>query len=477
MKYKNLILVAADELRADFVGCYGNKVAKTPNIDKMAQEGAVFSHHFANHGKCVPSRSCIYSGRYAKLGGHRTLSVTLQPDEVNIASVLKDRGYHNVMFGNNHTIDDSWVNDIFDERIGSEIRHFIRNPKVTLEENKAMYWGSIDEDDYKSNTEVWTTSLIEWMEKYVSSSKDKPFFLNINWTNPHPPYNASAKLLEHFKLEDMTLLPTADLEKMPLFMKAINEIYGIKGNNADTLKRKILQAYYAQILDVDIQVGRILDAIERLSLDEDTIIVFMSDHGDYTGQYNMVEKWDTGFHDCLIHVPFIMKVPGYQNIQVKKMTEAVDIFPTLCDMFEIETPYGVNGKSMTHLLDDPNGEHKDYVYCEGGHEKELLDISIPVPEEDPPSDLPGIYTGKFIVRNKYPNSLRKAKMIRTTEFKYIYRVVENDELYDLRHDPNETRNLIDDSKYNQVVLEMREMLLEHLVETEENRPFDPNPVP
>lgn len=476
MKGKNLVLITADELRADFLGCYGNEIAKTPNIDKMAHEGVVFSHHFANHGKCVPSRCCIYSGRYAKLGGHRTLGIELQPGEINIASLLKDRGYHNVMLGKNHTIDESWINDIFDERIESDVPHFIRNPKITQEENKAMYWGSIDDDDYKSDTEIGTTSLIEWLERYVSSSMDKPFFLNLNWTNPHPPYNACAKLLEHFKLEDMALLPTANLDDKPLFMKAIYETYGIKGRNAETLKRKLLQAYYAQILDVDIQVGRLLDAIERLCLDKNTIIIFMSDHGDYTGQYNLVEKWDTGFHDCLIHVPLIMKIPGYQNIQAKQITETVDIFPTLCDLLEIEKPYGINGKSMVNLLGDPDMKHKSYVYCEGGHERELIDIPIPVPEDFPPSDFPDIYGGKFTVRNEYPNSLRKAKMIRTTEFKYIYRVVENDELYDLRHDPNETRNLVDDSKYNQIVLEMREMLLEHLVESEENRPFDPRPV-
>lgn len=492
----NLILITADELRADFVECYGNKTAKTPNIDKMAENGVMFSNYFTCHTKCVPARTIIFSGRYANLGGHRTLGPHLGKDEPNLASLLKEKGYRNIMFGRNHTIDENWLYDIFEDRIAAKVDHLVLNKNVSEDERKSMYFGPIEDKNYKSDTEVWTTQMIEWMENYVKSGDKRPFFLNINWFNPHPPYCAAKNLVDQFDINSIDLLPTCSLDDKPVFMKAIYEIYGLNekfGKNLDNLKRKILQCYYAQVLDVDIQLGRIIEAIKRLNLSEDTIVIFMSDHGDYVGEYNLVEKWDTGFQDCLIHVPLIMQIPGKNGIEIKGMTESVDIFPTLCELLDLEIPYGINGKSMVHLLDHPDSDFKELVYCEGGHEEALLKIPIdpkdhgkvqkvqnsekfPGRDTEPNYQLLDSYQGKAQVRNLYPDSLRKAKMIRTKDYKYIYRVVEEDELYDLNKDPNETINFINNPEYKKIVDEMRDLLLNHLVENEETRPFDPFPV-
>lgn len=478
MNNKNLIMIVPDEMRADCTGFMGNEEVATPTLDRLAAEGVVCSRHFSNHGKCVPARAALYTGRYPNIAGHRTLGVEIQPGESNLALQLKQNGYRSAMFMRNHTVSKACHGESFDEWINAPIdndrNHFRRNPKITSSEEGAFYWGSIEDEEYVSSDMLNTRHFCTWLRE---RNGDRPFFANINYINPHPPYNAPRRLLERFPLDALTLFPGDHVSPgEPEFMRRIREEYGgLDTSLSDDLKRKILQAYYAQILDVDNCVKEIESTLKETGLWEKSIIVFIGDHGDYAGQYNLVEKWDTGFQDCLLHVPFVLTGGAlpYAGRRVEAFSEHVDFYPTICDLLELEKPYGISGKSIVGLIRGDSSTIKDSVYAEGGHEEELLEIEIPPQAHN--AYVP-CYQGKAKVRHSYPITLRKAKMIRTDEYKYIYRIAEPEELYDLRNDPGELVNLASNPAYSEVRYAMMERLLRHKIMHENHQPFDPHPI-
>jgi hypothetical protein len=139
----------------------------------------------------------------------------------------------------------------------------------------------------------------------------------------------------------------------------------------------------------------------------------------------------------------------------------------------IDAPYGIQGKSLVPLLNGTEDTHKEYVFSEGGHEKELLGIKI-TPNED--RQLIVGYLKKAAVREQEPDSLRKAKMSRTRNCKLVYRIKDRNESYDLQDDSLEQDNRYDDPQFAGRIRHMEKMLLDHLIETEENLPFDPAPI-
>ena len=471
-KRKNVLLLLADEWRADTVGCYGHPLVRTPATDDLAARGVRFANHFTPHGKCVPARVALYSGRYPNLGGHRTLGILLQPHEANLGLTLREAGYHCAILHRNHTIDSSWIDRVFHERIGMDRPYpgwYAAEPGLTEAEVRAYYHGrSAERPPDQDSTDL----LCDWLRQRRDG--DTPFFANINWDMPHPPYKAVAGHADRYPLDAIELLPTCDAADKPLYVRGIRETCGAAaGALTPDLKRRILQAYYGMVSCIDEQVGRIVATLRECGLWDDTIVILASDHGDYCTQYDLLEKWDTGFEDCIVHVPFILAGGGLsQGRVVQGFTSHVDLFPTLADLLGIECPVGVSGASLVPMIEDPGVTLRDYAFAEGGHEPELLRIPI-APEEH---NVMLCYQGKATVRNRWPDSLRRAKMIRTAEFKYIYRVAEADELYDLRTDPHECRNLAADPACADVIREYRDRLLCHLVENEDKRPLDPKPI-
>ena len=475
MGRKNLILMMADELRADFVGAYGSKDAKTPCLDSLAEEGVIFTNHFTNHTKCVPSRACLFSGRHSHLGGHRTLGIELRPGEENLAGLLKENGYRTSMVERNHTIDESWLDKNFDEwlKLPEEgMYSFAPAKDVSVAERRAFYWGIHDRPPEKHVDAVHAKGLAGLV---ASTAGKGPFFANINWSNPHPPYNCPHLHAKRFDRESLSLLPGVEDTEKPLHYRHIRDLYGGLEHVLSTeLKRKILLAYHAQTSFIDDLVGMLVKSVKDAGLWDDTIIIFASDHGDYVGQYNLVEKWDTGFEECLVKVPLIMAGGGLpRGVAVPGLTEHVDVLPSLCELLGLTAPWGLSGLSFVNMIRDPAARNKAHVLCEGGHESRLLDI--PIATESHNAEV-ACYQGKASVRNACPDSLRKAKMIRGERWKYVFRVADIEELYDLETDPWEMRNLAGDPSFSDIKASMKDALLRTLIETEESRPFDPKPI-
>jgi arylsulfatase A-like enzyme len=480
----NIVMIIAEELRADMLGYMGCHVAETPFLDSLAETSVVFGNHYTVHSKCVPSRAALYSGRYVHVDGHRTLGIPLQKGEINLAKILKDNGYHTALCLKNHTVDKSILDESFDEwwqekdLPGKAVSCSAYSKETTshdrTEGNKyadnylfgQTFINESDKNDYRG-----TQKVVEFINN--TGSETKPFFININFAFTHPPYEIMEPYYSRFMNKDIPLFPNKPGTNKPDFVNKLHELHGFERLDEHD-RKEMIATYLGQLNYVDNRVKEIYTALEKANELDNTIFIFTSDHGDFVGQYGLPEKWDTIFHDCLINIPLMIHYPAeFTGNRLSQLTENIDILPTLLDMLKLDHPYGIQGKSLIPVMNDSTVTHKDYVFCEGGHEKELLDIEI---QPDPHRKVIVGYLIKAKLREVLPDSLRKAKMIRTNEFKLVYRIKDKNELYDLVNDPTEMNNIYYDKQYNQVVNKLEHILLKHLIETEQNLPFDPVPI-
>jgi arylsulfatase A-like enzyme len=483
-KQPNIVLIIAEELRADMLGYMGCECAETPFIDSLAESGVVFSKHHTVHSKCVPSRAALYSGRYIHVDGHRTLGIHLQQHEINLAKILRTNGYHTALCLKNHTVDETIMTDSFDERWcgdnlpGASVSYADYTTTTTSndrsEGNKYgdnYLFGKLALDESDKIDYQGTQKVVEFITN--NADTDKPFFININFDFTHPPYEIMEPYYSKFMAKNIPLFSNSPGQNKPEFVYKLNELYGFDRLNEQD-RKEMIATYLGQLSYLDNRVKEIYQALEQSGELDNTIFIFTADHGDFVGQYGLPEKWDTIFHDCLIHIPLVIHYPAqFERQRLEQLTENIDILPTLLDMLDITPPYGIQGKSLLPVITNPTLPHREYIFCEGGHEKELLDIEI---APDSHRQVVVGYLIKAKLREVMPDSLRKAKMIKTDKFKLVYRIKDRHELYDLVNDPDEMNNIYDDPQYSATVNKLEHILLEHLIETEQNLPFDPVPI-
>jgi arylsulfatase A-like enzyme len=482
MAKPNIVLIIAEELRADFLGYDGNTEAETPFLDKLSSESVTFTRHFTVHSKCVPSRCALFSGRYPHVDGHRTLGIRLQKEEINLARILKDDGYYNVLALKNHIVAEDILFDCFHEHwtFSHDADVFAFHNVCTTATSHPTNAGNKYADNYifgktaMPETQwqdfVATQRAVDFIRR---SDKPSPFFLNINYGYVHPPYCVMDPYYSTFMSKELKPLPEVPGRDKPDFMYRLHALHN--QDPLDVRDRKEMKAlYYGMLRYLDARVREIYDALNESGQLDNTILVFTSDHGDFVGQYGIPEKWDTIFSDCLIRIPLLIRYPAaFGPRQIDPLNENVDFLPTILDILGIEKPYGIQGKSLLPLIRGECEGHKRYVFAEGGHEQGLLKIQIS-PEEQAPS-VAG-YRKKASLRNIMPDSLRKAKMVRTEKHKLVHRIKDKCELYDLEADPMEMVNVYNDPDYAKIKAVLERILLNHLIETEQNLPFDPRPI-
>lgn len=476
-------MLIAEELGQRFLGYAGNTEAETPFLDELSRKSVTFNHHFTVHSKCVPSRAALYSGRYCHNGGHRTLGIALQENEISLADILRKHGYYNILAMKNHTVDTSILMQQFHEHWTRSIddrKPFGYNDFTA--ENCSHPGGGHGEkhaDNYLlgrlniAETEVQDYMSTERACKFITEyDRDQPFFMNINYDYVHPPYAIMEPYYSHFMEKELTLFPNHPGENKPDFLYKMSKLYGFD-RLSETDRKEILACYYGQLKFIDIRVREIYEALEKSGKLDNTVLIFTSDHGDMAGHYGIPEKWDTLFSDFIMNIPLIIHFPErFKPLSTNALTENVDILPLLLELTGIEAPYGIQGSSPYALMTGESDRHKDYVFGEGGHEKELLEIDIE--PMDFTRKLAG-YKLKWDMREKYPDSLRKAKMIRSDKYKLVYRIKDKHEFYNLEDDPLEMDNLYDAPDYQPIIAELKDKLLRTLIETEDNLPFDPVP--
>jgi arylsulfatase A-like enzyme len=267
-------------------------------------------------------------------------------------------------------------------------------------------------------------------------------------------------------------IPAPDWELKPSILRGIWERQRLSSWSEERWT-ELRATYYGMCARVDDQLGLVVQALKDAGIYEDTAIFFFSDHGDFTGDYGLVEKTQNTFEDCLTRVPFIVKPPANLPVQPgvrQAMVELIDFPATVEDLCGLHLGYTHYGKSLLPLISGQADTHRDAVFCEGGRlpgesqamELESLDNQIPT----------GLYWPRLSLQASNGPEHGKATMCRTTRYKYVRRLLEIDELYDLEMDPHELHNRIHDSALSSVLSELKDRLLTFYQETCDVVPMD-----
>ncbi|MBD3314640.1 MAG: sulfatase-like hydrolase/transferase [Chitinivibrionales bacterium] len=308
--------------------------------------------------------------------------------------------------------------------------------------------------------------------EFIESKPPEPFCLFLALGNPHPPYAVEEP---YFSRIDRNRLPSRiptpeDLGAKSTIHKQLAELSNMQ-NWSEERWNELRAVYYGQCARVDDQFGRVLDAMKRAGLYDDSAVFFFSDHGDFTGDYGLVQKTDRAFDDCLVRVPMIIKPPKSHSCTPgirEQLVELVDFQATVHAMTGIAHTHTTFGRTLSDNLADPGAAGREVVFSEGGVSK----MHWKRTQENAPEPKPtGMYwAGHMIDRSMSAGSL--ATMCRTDAYKYVKRSDQRDELYDLQNDPSELQNRIDDPAMTAVLTDMKERMLTWYHETCDSIPFD-----
>lgn len=461
----NVLFIMVDDLKPT-LGTYGDTLAISPNIDKLAGGGMRFDQAYSNQAVCAPSRYNILLGSRSTSTGLYNFGKEFRdvyPDAVTLPQHFMTAGYHTESMGkvfhigHGNTNDEaSWSIPHHKEKVIEYVNPASTGRKLTREEaffeNTPMYieqtppnhelprgaaWENPDVLDEAYADGRVARHAIDRLRK-LSENSDQPFFMAVGFARPHLPFSVPKKYWDLYDPEDM---PMPDYEKAPegspdFTKKRDHEMAQFfpvpvgKEIYDDDLKRKLIHGYYASVSYMDAQLGRVIDELKRLELDENTIIVLWGDHGWHLGDHAIWTK-HTNFEQAN-RIPLIFKVPKVTKpgSSTDQFAESVDVYPTLASLAGLDIPKGsqpIDGIDLTPVLNDGSREIKDHAYH-----------AFPM----------GGYLGEAIRTDRY-------RMIRWTPMQdkgkdLLY------ELYDYDKDPKETKNIA--SEKPDVVSELTEIL-------------------
>ena len=489
-KHPHILIFNPDQWRGDVMGHLGNPAAVTPNLDRLVESDAVsFRVAACQNTVCTPSRCSFMTGWYPHVHGHRTMHYMLRSreGEPNLLRVLREHGYFVWWGGKNDLVPGQ---DGYDQHCDIKYRPE-RPPKPMWMTDREQEWrGEPGSDTYYSfyvgrldtgGEEIYYdgdwANVLGAIDFIRHAPQDQPLCIFLPLTYPHPPYGVEDPW---YSLIDRSRVPARaptpeDWSAKSSLLHAIYQAQNLQGWTEERWQ-ELRAVYYGMCARLDHQFGLLIDALKEAGLYDDTAVFVFADHGDYTGDYGIVEKTQNTFEDALVRVPFIVKPPRDVPVAARvseALVELVDFPATVYDLAGIEPGYWHFGRSLVPVLTGETDEHRDAIFSEGGRlkgERQAMELPSVAGREDPSVSLywPRI---KHQISDDAPWHT-KAAMCRTREFKYIRRLYEQDELYDLRRDPQELHNLIDDPAYAEVLRTLKERMLTWYMETADVVPFD-----
>jgi len=476
----NVVVLTSDELRADCVGFMGNHVCRTPNLDRFAERSTVFEQHFTVHGQCVPSRIAMMTGRYSHTDGFRTIFQHLPKGDPNLMTFLRARGYETAVFGHNHVWEDLFCGEEKEKMRSdgaAEYHSFVKPFHDLAFAEHAVPAGErpvecmIPEDGTRHSGRIEGTvkgfadiNRAHQAVKYLTEVRDltRPFYLHVNMGSPHPPYEVEEPFFSMYDRAGLNVWPHELPRNAPVPMQRMREIR-TGWEITERELREVQAVYYGMITRVDRDLGIVLDCLEREGLFEKSIIVFTSDHGDFAGQYGLIEKWDTCMADCIMRSPLVIWAPGLPGGgRVTSMSEHTDLAATILDLLGLQADWGMHGSSLVPVIH--GGARLQAVFADGGHEEEMW-------RRFNFGDTGKKLNGKQRTYFEHPESMARAKMVRTRTHKLVMRLAGGNELYCLEEDPWELNNRWGDPALAEVTRELMHLLIEWCLRTDTDRPY------
>lgn len=464
----NIIIFDPDQMRADALHHLGNEAAYTPNMDALAAEGVSFSNAFCQNPVCVPSRCSFMTGLYPHVHGHRTMNYLLHSGEDNLFLDLKKQGYYTMSTTRGDLLagdDQAYHAQCIDKYIRLQptkdrvIKHtaFDRGDPDS-DTFYSFYHGIIPTEEADAISVNMDDLTVDGVIREIRSRPlDRPFFSFVGLVNPHPPYAIEQKYYDRINKSKLApRKPTiCDEDHKASMETGLRDSLRIFSWSEERLN-EIRTVYLAMCAKIDDQLGRLINALKEEGIYDDTVILVFSDHGDYTTDYGIVEKAQNCFPDCLVNIPLIIKPQKGIAMEMgvnDNLAELTDVCATCADLAGFSLDREQFGKSLLPMLRDKSVELHSCVFAEGGR----LECETQAMEYDSKTfHAASEYAPRELLQRKIPEHT-KATMIRTRKYKYVRRLYEDDEFYDLSI--GESQNLIHAPAYAATILLLKEQML------------------
>lgn len=472
----NIIIFNPDEMRWDTMGHMGNAAAVTPHLDAFAEQEAVsFANAYCQNPVCVPSRCSFFTGLYPHVHGHRTMQNLLKPWEGNMFKDLMHAGYHVWMNSRNDLFAGQypgWAEENADEIFyndGSPKAPGPVHPSKGREVDRYSHFtGELKLDENGKNRTGDDQTVDAAIERIRTWNQEQPLCMFLGLMYPHVPYQVEEP---YFSAIDRTKIrERIHADQCTGKSKMLDKIreYALMKELSEEEFREIQAVYLGMCMKVDEQFGRLCEALKEAGMYENTLIVVLSDHGDFAGDYDLVEKAQSSLEDCLVRVPLLIKPPfGTCDAGISDtMTELIDFHATVMDYAGVEPSYNTYGQSLRPVLENRAVENRVFAFAEGGRNpgEWQCDEYHAAGAEGPAAG--NAYYPKMMAQYD-DHAHAKAVMIRSKTDKYISRITDEDEYYDLVNDPYEMHNLIDDPSCQARIRGLQKEMLKWLQRTDD----------
>jgi len=503
-KSHNVLFIAVDDLKP-ILGCYGDTLVKTPNIDRLAKKGTIFLSNYCQQAVCGPTRASLMTGKrpdYTKVWDLKTRMRDMNPDIVTIPQYFISQGYTAEGVGKiyhptcvDKDVDGASWSEPFVKKVKEKYfaagfgmpaaghyqlpetkAHILSNQGGDDGEKKnaqdeeegtvskmkagpAVECVDVPDDAYLDGADV--NKALEMMKDL--SGKDKPFFLAVGIHKPHLPFVSPKKYWDLYNRNDM---PVAKFQEHAANSPEIaytraNELRNYQdipdlctftgqGNHIGLQldkQKELIHGYYAAVSYTDALVGKLLAELDALGETDNTIIILWGDHGWHLGDHDLWCK-HTNFEQAT-HAPLIIAAPGIQPTKTNSQSEFVDVFPTLCDLAGLPIPTYLDGKSLVPLMKDPKATVKDYSVSQYNRKLNKKQVE------------------GYSVRTK---RYRYTEWLADFKANHVYSEskIVGKELYDYEKDQLETVSRIDDPEYKSVEKDMKAKLMDYFEKTKNN---------
>jgi iduronate 2-sulfatase len=363
-KRPNVLFIMADDLN-NSLGCYGHPLVKSPNLDRLAARGVRFDRAYCQFPLCGPSRNSMLTGLYPNSTGILTNSQIFRqtiPKQLSLPQAFRLDGYFAARIGkmyhynvpnsigtNGHDDPGSWeveMNPAGADRMEDQDKIFSLIPGSTG--GTLSWYASPKADEF--HTDGLMAENAEWMLERCAKKPDRPFFLALGFFRPHTPYISPKTWFEKYPEASMPVVQGIVEDQKDVPPPALASYKKEQDNLTDDLRRQAVQAYYASVSFMDAQVGRVLDSLKRLGLEENTIVVFVSDHGYLLGEHGLWQK--QSLFEESARVPFIVAAPGVSKPGTVSSAPVglLDLYPTLTELCGVKPPANLQGQSLVPML-------------------------------------------------------------------------------------------------------------------------------
>ncbi|RKY78302.1 arylsulfatase [candidate division KSB1 bacterium] len=438
MSAPNIVFIFSDQQRWDTVGCYGQELDITPNLDHMAEEGVRFEYAFTCQPVCGPARACLQTGKYATEVGCHTNHRMLPLKEKTIAHYLSENGYevgyigkwHLASYGPRGGKNDFRTRPVPPERRGGYKDFWLASDVLEFTSHSYdghMFDGNMNKREFPPGR-YRVDVLTDWVLEYLRTRSDKkPFFLFVSYIEPHHQN-------DHGHYEG----PHGSKERFKEF-KVPGDLVGTDGD-----WREEFPDYLGCVNSLDQNLGRIRDELNQLGIADNTLVIYTSDHGSHFRTRN--SEYKRSCHDGCIRIPMIAYGPGFTGGKViSNLVSLIDLPPTILKAGGVEPPSYMRGKALQELLE---GEVKDWPQ----------EVFLQISESQ---------CGRAIRTKKWKYSVRAPEKGGSDPSSEIY--VE-DFLYDLEADPHERNNLVESEDHIEVRQRLSEILKYRMVQAGEKEP-------